>query len=76
MKCPGEFTGKQENWERWNVKYTNYTSSIDWRYGALFRENEEMSRTEKINEDWIDWDINNPPRVSDKTTKGSDATEH
>ena len=43
VKCPGEFTGKQENWEKWKVKYTNYTSSIDWRYGKLFREIEEMS---------------------------------
>ena len=70
VKCPGEFTGKQENWERWKVKYTNYTSSIDWRYGALFREIEDMARTEKINKEWIDdWDIANPTRISDKTTR-------
>ena len=76
VKCPGERTGKQENWERWKVKYTNYTSSIDWRYGALFREIEEMARTDKINKEWIDdWDIANPTRISDKTTR-SDATEH
>ena len=66
----GEFTGKQENWERWKVKYTNYTSSIDWRYGTLFREIEEMARTDKINKEWIDdRDIANPTRVSDKTTR-------
>ena len=52
VKCPGEFTGKQENWERWKVKYTNYTSCIDWRYGSLLREEiEEMPRIEKINKD-------------------------
>ena len=48
VKCPGEFTGKQENWERWKVKYTNYTSSIDWRYESLFGEIEDMLRTDKI----------------------------
>jgi hypothetical protein len=70
VKCPGEFTGKQENWEKWKVKYTNYTSSIDWRYGQLFREIEDMPRTEKINKDWIDdWDVNNPTWVSDRATR-------
>ena len=47
-KCPGTSTGKQENWERWKVKYTNYTSSIDWRYESLFGEIEDMLRTDKI----------------------------
>ena len=49
VKCPGELIGKQEHWERWKIKYTNFTSSIDWRYGALFREIEEMARIEKTN---------------------------
>ena len=70
VKCPGEFSGKQENWERWKTKYTNYTSSIDWRYGKLFRDIEEMARTDKIDKDWIDdWDLNNPTRASDKTAR-------
>ena len=69
VKCPGEFTVKQENWEKWKVKYTNYTSSIDWRYGQLFRDIEDMPRADKINKDWIDdWDLNNPVRASDRTT--------
>ena len=70
VKCPGDFTGKQENWEKWKTKYINYTSSIDWRYGQLFRDVEELPRTTKIDKDWLDdWDIQNPVRVSDKTTR-------
>ena len=70
VKCPGEFTGKQENWEKWKVKYTNYTSSIDWRYGKLFRDIEDMPRAEKIAKDWIDdWDLNNPVKAHDRTTR-------
>ena len=70
VKCPGDFTGKQENWERWKTKYINYTSSIDWRYGQLFKDVEALPRTTKIDKDWLDdWDIQNPVRVSDKTTR-------
>ena len=36
----------------------------------MFREIEDMPRTEKINKDWIDdWDVNNPTRVSDRATR-------
>ena len=70
VKCPGEFTGKQQDWERWKGKYTNYTSSIDWRYGKMFTDIENTDRTLKITEDWIsDWDLNNPCRVTDRNTK-------
>ena len=68
VKCPEEFTGKQEHWEKWKQKYTNYTCSVDWRYGKLFELIEQMPRDEKVTKDWIDdWDLNNPVlKTSDK----------
>ena len=70
VKCPGDFAGKQGNWQRWKTRYTNYASSFERRYGRLFRDIEALPRTVKIDKDWIDdWDLNNPPKASDTTTR-------
>ena len=76
VKCPGEFSGKQQDWEKWKAKYTNYTSSIDWRYGKVFTDIEATDRLTKIDETWIDdWDFNNPCRII-SAHQGTKATEH
>ena len=70
VKTPGEFNGRQDNWEKWKNKYVNYVSTVDWRYGNVLTEIEELDRTVKIDDDWIsDWDLNNPLRTTDKITK-------
>ena len=53
VKAPGEFNGRQDNWEKWKNKYVNYVSTVDWRYGNVLTEIEELDRTVMVDDDWI-----------------------